>query len=85
MDRPQDPLPLLRKAPSPSDSYKTLSSSASSSAPPGIASSAPRSDSDDAEDGVEMDLSNLSRRSQWIVLAVASGACAAFNGVFAKL
>lgn len=25
------------------------------------------------------------RRSQWIVLALASGACAAFNGVFAKL
>jgi len=32
-----------------------------------------------------MDLSNLSRQSQWIILAVASGACAAFNGVFAKL
>jgi hypothetical protein len=31
----------------------------------------------------EMD--NMSRRTQWIVLAVASGACAAFNGVFAKL
>lgn len=25
------------------------------------------------------------RQNQWIVLAVASGACAAFNGVFAKL
>ncbi|KAF6820244.1 transcription initiation factor iia small subunit [Colletotrichum sojae] len=25
------------------------------------------------------------RRNQWIVLAIASGACAAFNGVFAKL
>jgi hypothetical protein len=24
-------------------------------------------------------------RNQWIVLAIASGACAAFNGVFAKL
>jgi len=32
-----------------------------------------------------MDISNLSKKSQWIVLAVASGACAAFNGVFAKL
>lgn len=32
-----------------------------------------------------MDLSSLSRKSQWITLAVASGACAAFNGVFAKL
>lgn len=25
------------------------------------------------------------RQNQWIVLAIASGACAAFNGVFAKL
>lgn len=25
------------------------------------------------------------QRNQWIVLALASGACAAFNGVFAKL
>jgi hypothetical protein len=38
-----------------------------------------------AQDTGDMDLSNLSRKSQWIVLAVASGACAAFNGVFAKL
>lgn len=34
-------------------------------------------------DSDEMD--NLSKKSQWIVLALASGACAAFNGVFAKL
>jgi hypothetical protein len=27
----------------------------------------------------------LVTRNQWIALAVASGACAAFNGVFAKL
>ena len=27
----------------------------------------------------------LQRQPVWIVLAVASGACAAFNGVFAKL
>jgi hypothetical protein len=33
----------------------------------------------------KMDLQNKSRRSQWIFLAVTSGACAAFNGVFAKL
>lgn len=25
------------------------------------------------------------RQNKWIVLAIASGACAAFNGVFAKL
>lgn len=30
-------------------------------------------------------MDNISRKSQWILLAVASGACAAFNGVFAKL
>jgi hypothetical protein len=33
----------------------------------------------------EEDMENLSRKSQWIVLAIASGGCAAFNGVFAKL
>jgi hypothetical protein len=32
-----------------------------------------------------LDLQNMSRKSQWIILAVASGCCAAFNGVFAKL
>jgi hypothetical protein len=32
-----------------------------------------------------LDLHNMSRKSQWIILAVASGCCAAFNGVFAKL
>ena len=42
------------------------------------------------ESGIEQEseeemLSNASRKTQWIVLAVASGACAAFNGVFAKL
>ncbi len=37
-----------------------------------------------ARDGEE-DMENLSRKSQWIVLAIASGGCAAFNGVFAKL
>lgn len=40
-----------------------------------LATSAPRKNS--------MEIS--SRQSQWVVLAVASGACAAFNGVFAKL
>jgi hypothetical protein len=28
---------------------------------------------------------SLTARNQWIVYAIASGACAAFNGVFAKL
>lgn len=30
-------------------------------------------------------MENLSKKSQWIILALASGGCAAFNGVFAKL
>lgn len=42
------------------------------------------STSDEAEDE-EDKMENLSRKSQWIVLAIASGGCAAFNGVFAKL
>jgi coenzyme F420-reducing hydrogenase gamma subunit len=33
----------------------------------------------------DKEMENLSRKSQWIVLALASGGCAAFNGVFAKL
>ncbi len=37
------------------------------------------------EDDEPKEMENLSRKSQWIVLALASGACAAFNGVFAKL
>jgi chemotaxis response regulator CheB len=40
------------------------------------------------EESTEQDrqkMENLSRKSQWIVLALASGGCAAFNGVFAKL
>jgi len=38
-----------------------------------------------SEDDQTKEMENLSRKSQWIVLALASGACAAFNGVFAKL
>lgn len=30
-------------------------------------------------------MKDLSRKTQWLLLAVGSGACAAFNGVFAKL
>ncbi|RFU31147.1 hypothetical protein B7463_g5155, partial [Scytalidium lignicola] len=33
----------------------------------------------------EMEVLKTSRHAQWITLAIASGACAAFNGVFAKL
>ncbi|EXF73937.1 hypothetical protein CFIO01_10361 [Colletotrichum fioriniae PJ7] len=41
----------------------------------------------EAEDDDEQTTESMAwaRRNQWIVLAVASGACAAFNGVFAKL
>ncbi|KAF4828645.1 Transmembrane protein 42 [Colletotrichum tropicale] len=39
---------------------------------------------DDNDQGDESKMA-WARRNQWIVLAVASGACAAFNGVFAKL
>ncbi|EDN92637.1 hypothetical protein SS1G_08500 [Sclerotinia sclerotiorum 1980 UF-70] len=47
-------------------------------------------DDDDEEEEEEVQeqehtMENISRKSQWILLAVASGACAAFNGVFAKL
>jgi len=38
-----------------------------------------------ADDEPDMEFKDLSRKSQWIALAVMSGACAAFNGVFAKL
>lgn len=33
----------------------------------------------------EMPISDLSRKAQWITFALSSGACAAINGVFAKL
>ena len=33
----------------------------------------------------QLEMNNLNKQSQWIVLAIASGACASFNGVFAKL
>jgi hypothetical protein len=36
-------------------------------------------------DGLVGQSGSRSVRSQWIFFAVASGACAAFNGVFAKL
>ncbi|KAK1640905.1 hypothetical protein BDP81DRAFT_457861 [Colletotrichum phormii] len=41
----------------------------------------------EAEDDDEQTTESMAwaRRNQWIMLAVASGACAAFNGVFAKL
>jgi hypothetical protein len=37
------------------------------------------------DEAAEMDRSNISHKSQWVALAITSGTCAAFNGVFAKL
>lgn len=37
------------------------------------------------EDDVSADKMGWIGQNKWIVLAIASGACAAFNGVFAKL
>lgn len=39
----------------------------------------------DKEKEKEMAISDLSRKAQWITFALSSGACAAINGVFAKL
>lgn len=45
-----------------------------------------RSDAAGAEDTDEAhDKMGWVQQNRWIVLAIASGACAAFNGVFAKL
>lgn len=38
-----------------------------------------------SEDDNDNDKMGWVRQNKWIVLAIASGACAAFNGVFAKL
>lgn len=40
---------------------------------------------DREERALREEMEGLSRKSQWIVLALLSGVCAAFNGVFAKL
>jgi hypothetical protein len=39
----------------------------------------------DEEDSTAAVAMSWTRRNEWIVFALASGACAAFNGVFAKL
>ena len=50
-----------------------------------VATSPEPSSTTGEEEPADMDLQNMSRKSQWLILAVGSGACAAFNGVFAKL
>jgi hypothetical protein len=74
MDNPRAHLLESKHQEPPPSPYNTIETSSSS----------PQSPIAPVEGG-EMDLSNMSRKSQWIILAIASGACAAFNGVFAKL
>lgn len=90
---PRIPMPggtAKPKANNDDDRDDTTQSQRPSSQPPSYNSiSIPRDTRIDAEDAggtaTMMDLQNMSARSQWIILALASGACAAFNGVFAKL
>ncbi|EPE25966.1 Multidrug resistance efflux transporter EmrE [Glarea lozoyensis ATCC 20868] len=60
----------------------TLTQRHNANPPPHRANTTPLFNKDRKE---EMEFKDLSRKSQWIALAVMSGACAAFNGVFAKL
>lgn len=73
-DDPSQPLLGVTSAPTPL-----------CNAPVIIAAEAVEGEGDDGQEDKDKMLDTMSRRSQWIVLAVASGACAAFNGVFAKL
>jgi hypothetical protein len=68
---PREHEPLLAGA--------SLSQRPSFSSPPPISADVGEAGED------EMNIQNMSRKSQWIILALASGGCAAFNGVFAKL
>jgi hypothetical protein len=52
---------------------------------PSTSQTHPSEDPQERNEDDTKEMENLSRKSQWIVLALASGACAAFNGVFAKL
>jgi hypothetical protein len=80
MDAVEDPRqPLLGARDGATLSQRPLSPSASQDRP----SEDPQEERTEDDQATEMD--NLSRKSQWIILALASGACAAFNGVFAKL
>jgi hypothetical protein len=83
---PDDPrVPLLTAKNSPAvDPFASLSEQHGS--PSSVPVSPEIQDAEtDAQTNTVKDMDNLSRKSQWIVLALASGACAAFNGVFAKL
>ncbi|KFY05351.1 hypothetical protein O988_00051 [Pseudogymnoascus sp. VKM F-3808] len=52
---------------------------------PGAEDSAPTTPRVKTKKEEEMAISDLSRKAQWITFALSSGACAAINGVFAKL
>jgi hypothetical protein len=82
MDRGADDprVPLLGPQAARQDADAALSQRHSSTSPPPSLLVAHEQENSGAEN-----MENLSRKSQWIVLALASGACAAFNGVFAKL
>jgi hypothetical protein len=76
-DDPRDPL-LGPQAAKQDAADSALPQRHSSTSPPSLLVA------HEQDSGAE-NMENLSRKSQWIVLALASGACAAFNGVFAKL
>jgi len=75
-DDPRRPLLVATKT-DPASTYASLSERPSHSSPSPITPFLPEER--------EEDMDGLSRKTQWVILAVASGACAAFNGVFAKL
>ncbi|PTB73009.1 hypothetical protein M440DRAFT_1472329 [Trichoderma longibrachiatum ATCC 18648] len=66
------------------DSQPHQRSSSSSTTTTTIPSSAPKSSKAEME-ALNLSSSRASWRQHWMFFAVASGACAAFNGVFAKL
>ncbi|RDL30754.1 uncharacterized protein BP5553_10099 [Venustampulla echinocandica] len=75
---PHTPLPNDQ---SPSFSRRRPSARSSSSSGP---AETPKNLPEEKETA-DMEFKDMSRKSQWIALAMMSGACAAFNGVFAKL
>jgi hypothetical protein len=82
MDRGADDprVPLLGPQATKQDADAALSQRHSSTSPPPSLLVAHEQENSGTEN-----MENMSRKSQWIALALASGACAAFNGVFAKL
>jgi hypothetical protein len=81
------------KQPEPAADVVNMSPSSSRSAEDRPFLDSPRASSGDGdvdemrsqEPAPELERRTWAQRNQWIVYALASGACAAFNGVFAKL